>query len=192
MAVREWETHGRSPARWRWLAAGALGAMVLVGAACSSNSTSSTTTTKGTSSTAATSRSATVAVARVGSLGTVLVNSTGLTLYHYTPDGTGKSVCTGACASVWPPLIVASGTTPVAGTGVAAGRLGTITRADGTIQVTYKGMPLYTFTGDKSAGQAAGQNVGGTWFAVSASSGSTGSGTSAPTTTKASSGGYGY
>jgi predicted lipoprotein with Yx(FWY)xxD motif len=191
MAVWQSEAHHRFSARRRWLAAGALGGLVLVAAACSSSATTSTTTTRSKSSTAATSSTATVAWARVGSVGTVLVNSSGLTLYRYTPDGTGKSVCTGACASVWPPLTVAAGTTPVAGTGVATGRLGTITRDDGTIQVTYRGMPLYTFTGDKSAGQANGQHVGNTWFVVSASSGSTGSGTSAPTTTKAS-GGYGY
>ncbi len=184
------ESAGRRVSRSRWWVAGALGALVLVAAACSSGSSSPTTTH---ASTAGTSRPATVTLAQVGSFGTVLVNATGMTLYHFTPDGTGKSVCTGQCATLWPPLLVTAGTTPVAGTGLAGTTLGTITRDDGTTQVTYKGMPLYTFSGDKKAGDASGQNVAGTWFVITASS----SGSTAPagggvTTTTKAAGGYGY
>ena len=200
MARRGLESASRRIPRSRWLVAGALGALVLVAAACSSGSSSPTTTH---ASTAGTSRPATVALAHVGSFGNVLVGATGLTIYHYTPDGTGMSVCTGGCATLWPPVLVAAGTGPVAGSGLTGGNLGTITRADGTTQVTYKGMPLYTHAGDKKAGEATGQNVGGTWFVVTTfTSGSTASGaggatatTKAPggaTTTTKASGGYGY
>jgi predicted lipoprotein with Yx(FWY)xxD motif len=198
---QESETNRRPSTGLRWLLGGALGAVVLIAAACSSNSASSTTTTTK-SATAATSRPATVTLAKVGSLGTVLVSATGNTLYRLTEDSGGKSACTGGCATIWPPLTVPAGTTPVAGTGLAGRQLATITRADGTIQVTYKGMPLYTYSGDKSAGQATGQNVAGVWFAVTptssastagagSSSSPTGGGTT-PTTKAAGSGGYGY
>jgi predicted lipoprotein with Yx(FWY)xxD motif len=198
MEVRHLEAPGRFSSRSRWLAAGALGLLVVVAAACSSGSaSSSTTTTTGRSSTAATSGSgpASVTLAKVSGLGTVLVNSSGMTLYRYTPDGTGKSVCTGACASIWSPLTVPAGTMPVGGGGLASGQLGTITRADGTMQVTYKGMPLYTYQGDKHAGQATGQNVGGTWFVISttsAASAPAGGGTTPTTKSGGSGGGYGY
>jgi predicted lipoprotein with Yx(FWY)xxD motif len=176
--------------------AGALVVVVLVTAACSSGSaSSSTTTTKAKSSTAATSGPATVTLAKVGSLGTVLVNASGMTLYRFTEDSGGKSACTGGCSTIWPPLTVPAGTTPAPGGGLSGGELGTITRSDGTLQVTFKGTPLYTYSGDKSVGQANGQNVAGVWFVVtptsSASSAPAGGGTT--TTTKASgSGGYGY
>ncbi len=190
MARRGLESAGRRIPRTRWLVAGALGALVLMAAACSSGSSSPTTTS---GSTGGTSRPATVAVAHVGSFGNVLVGATGLTLYRYTPDGTGKSVCTGECATIWPPVLVAAGTGPVAGTGLTGGNLGTITRDDGTTQVTYKGMPLYTYVGDKKTGEATGQNVGGTWFVVTtSSSGSTASAGGGATTTTKASGGYGY
>jgi predicted lipoprotein with Yx(FWY)xxD motif len=130
-----------------------------------------------------------VAAAPVGSLGTVLVTASGVTLYRYSPDGTGKSVCTGGCAAAWPPLTVPAGTTHVgAGRGVTAADLGTIRRADGTLQVTYQGRPLYRYVGDTKPGQASGQGLEGTWFVVTptASTASTGSTTTKP------SGGYGY
>jgi len=93
------------------------------------------------------------------------VTSKGITLYRLNKDSMNKSVCTSACAKVWPPLMTGSGS-PVAGTGVTG--LGSIAVAGGR-QVTYKGMPLYTFVGDKSAGQVNGQDLTdtwGTWFAL--------------------------
>ncbi len=195
MGVRQKERQGRSSSRSRWLATGALGLLVLVAAACSSGSSSSTTTTTANSSTTATSASgpATVTLARAGSLGTVLVNSSGMTLYHFTVDSTGKSNCTGTCASIWAPVVVPAGTTPAGGAGLARGQLGTITRADGTIQVTYKGMPLYTYMGDKKVGDATGQGVGSTWFVITTSGSPVTAGGGTTTTTRAGgSGGYGY
>src|SRR5438445_4729391 len=113
-------------------------------------------------STAATSSpaaaSATVLTASNAALGkTILVNSAGLTLYTYGKDTAGTSNCTGSCATVWPPLTPGSGA-PTGGTGVT-GTLATITRSDGTKQVTYNGKPLYTFQSDSSAGMASGDGV---------------------------------
>ena len=101
---------------------------------------------------------ATVEAKPVGAAGTVLVDGDdGMTVYTFTKDtkDSGKSVCTGDCAVTWPPLTVAAGATPTGGTGVT-GTLGTITRDDGTLQVTYNGLPLYYFKNDKAPGDANG------------------------------------
>lgn len=95
---------------------------------------------------------------------TVLTNSKGLTLYWFAPDTRTRSVCTGACAQYWPPLTGR----PDAGPGVT-GRLGMITRSDGSKQVTYDGHPLYTYIADTAPGQARGNNLnlnGGLWHEV--------------------------
>jgi predicted lipoprotein with Yx(FWY)xxD motif len=94
------------------------------------------------------------------SLGTVLVGSDGLTLYFHAGDSSTHSTCTGSCASNWPPLLVKAGTTVSGGSGVH-GAFATFKRSDGTTQVTYKGHPLYAFTGDYSPGDATGQGIGG-------------------------------
>jgi predicted lipoprotein with Yx(FWY)xxD motif len=109
---------------------------------------------------------ATVGVAS-SSLGSILVNSSGRTLYLFKGDVGGKSACSGACAAAWPPL-VATGK-PTAGSGLTAAKLGTITRSDGAQQVTYNGHPLYLFVNDRKAGQTNGQGVtafGAAWFAL--------------------------
>jgi len=95
---------------------------------------------------------------------TILVNASGRTLYWFAPDSSGKSVCNGSCASYWPPV---SGPLK-AGAGVT-GSLATITRADGSIQETYNGHPLYTYVGDSGSGQENGNNLnlnGGLWHVV--------------------------
>jgi predicted lipoprotein with Yx(FWY)xxD motif len=164
--------------------------LAVLAAACGSSSSTATTTTGARSASQTGTTTAVVTTAKVGSVGSVLVNSSGMTLYRYTPDGTDKSVCTGACAAAWPPLTVPAGTTKVAaGPGVPSTDLGTITRADGTVQVTYKGEPLYTYVNDKTAGADTGQGVENTWFVVSAPAAAAGSAT---TPTTAASGGYGY
>ena len=110
---------------------------------------------------------ATVEAKSVGDQGVILVaSSNGMTVYNFTKDtaDSGTSACTGACFTNWPPLTVPAGGAPVAGTGVT-GKLGTITRADnGALQVTYKGLPLYFFSGDKAAGDTKG--VYTNWMAV--------------------------
>ena len=102
------------------------------------------------------------------SLGTVLVDSRGHTLYLFAKDKSGKSSCTGQCASFWPPLIASA--KPRAIGGVKASLLGTTKRADGRMQVTYNHHPLYTFAKDTKKGQATGEEVnafGAKWYVLS-------------------------
>jgi predicted lipoprotein with Yx(FWY)xxD motif len=118
----------------------------------------------------------TVMLSNSPKLGDFLVDPKGMTLYVYSKDTAGVSNCAGDCLASWPAL-VATGDM-MAGAGVS-GKLGEITRADGTKQVTYNDMPLYTFSGDKSAGDTTGQGVGGVWLVAPATSkpASTSSGT---------------
>lgn len=110
------------------------------------------------------------------SLGNILVNDQGMTLYTFKKDTAGVSNCNGGCATLWPPLTVANGATPTAAPGIT-GKLGVITRSDGSQQVTYNGMPLYTYAGDKKAGDTTGQGFGNLWYVVPANpSSSSGSG----------------
>ena len=93
----------------------------------------------------------------------VLTNLSGRTLYSLSAEKNGKFICTASCLSIWHPLTVPAGVEP---TGPA--KLGTITRPEGKIQVTYKGRPLYRFGGDTKAGQANGEGIKdvGTWHAA--------------------------
>jgi predicted lipoprotein with Yx(FWY)xxD motif len=111
-------------------------------------------------------KSGTVNTAKVGKFGTVLVASNGMTLYRYTPDKRNVSVCTGACAKYWPPLLVKGTAKPTVGSGATASLLGITMRANGAHQVTYAGFPLYYYAGDKKAGQANGQGFDKTWYVV--------------------------
>ena len=114
------------------------------------------------------SGAATVSVAAISGIpAKALVGSNGRTLYLFQADKNGASACTGACAAAWPPDTVTG--TPQAGSGVSQALLGTITRPDGTRQVTYNGHPLYYFTADAAAGTARGQAVkafGAEWDVV--------------------------
>jgi predicted lipoprotein with Yx(FWY)xxD motif len=101
------------------------------------------------------------------SLGTILVDSNGMTLYEFKKDTPGVSNCEGACASLWPPLTVT--VTPTE-TSDIPGMLATITRSDGSKQVTYEGMPLYTFASDKAPGDTSGQGYNNLWYVVNISS----------------------
>lgn len=109
---------------------------------------------------------ATVSVGSASGVGQVLVDSKGMTLYYFEKDkkGSGKSACSGACASVWPPL---TGSEAKAMSGVQGSMLGTIKRSDGTTQVTYAGWPLYTYTADTKPGEDNGTDskaFGATWY----------------------------
>jgi predicted lipoprotein with Yx(FWY)xxD motif len=118
---------------------------------------------------AAAGKTATVSAAN-GSLGHVLVDSQGRTLYVFKRDTGTTSMCTGACAAIWPPL-GAAGKPTVEG-GADAVLVGTTKRSDGTTQVTYNGHPLYRYSGDQKPGDANGQGLntyGGRWYAVSPS-----------------------
>ena len=112
--------------------------------------------------------SSTVAVSDAGSLGKILVDSQGRTVYLFEKDTGAMSTCSGACAQEWPP--VAASAKPTAGDGLSASKLGTTKRSDGTTQVTYNGHPLYLYSGDQKSGDTAGQGLdffGGKWYVVS-------------------------
>ena len=191
-----------------------LAAALLAAAACgssassSSNSAASGATSSaassgnryggGTSSSAAASPAAagTAAVIKTstGSAGTFLVSGSGRAVYMFAKDAMNQSACSGACASAWPP-VTTTGAATVSG-GAKASDLGTITRSDGTKQVTYDGHALYYFAGDSSAGQTNGQGVdgfGAKWWLVAptgsiittASGGSAQAPASSPTASKA-------
>jgi len=130
---------------------------------------------------------ATVATADAGTLGTVLVDGTGHTLYLFESDTGTTSTCTGTCAGTWPALVTAGTATAMSGADTAM--LGTTTRDDGTTQVTYDGHPLYLYSGDSAAGDTNGQGIGGVWFAVTANGTPAKAGS---TSSSSSGGGYGY
>ncbi len=106
----------------------------------------------------------TVSTGTVPHIGTVLTTASGLTLYRFTEDGTGRSTCTGACAKIWPPLLASKGSHIKGPKGVKG--LSLIRVGDGHWQVAFHNVALYRFEGDKKKGQANGQAVGGKWFAV--------------------------
>ncbi len=100
-------------------------------------------------------------------LGRILVDSRGITLYDFPPGKGTTSVCYSACAALWPPLLTHG--RPVAGTGVHAALLGTTKRKDGKLEVTYNGHPLYYWVGDHKPGQTTGQGLkqfGGPWWVL--------------------------
>jgi predicted lipoprotein with Yx(FWY)xxD motif len=110
--------------------------------------------------------------ARVGTassqIGRILVDSHGRTLYLFAKDKNGKSTCYGLCAGYWPALTTRG--KPKAISGARTALLGTTRRKDGRLQVTYRGHPLYRFSGDTGAGQTSGEGLtdfGGGWWAVS-------------------------
>jgi len=105
---------------------------------------------------------------RTSAYGKILFDGGGRALYAFTKDPLRRSVCAGACAKAWPPYVVKA--RPKAGAGVKPSLLGTTKRADGRIQVTYNGRPLYYYVGDP-VGQVRCQNVsefGGLWLVVRA------------------------
>lgn len=110
---------------------------------------------------------ATIGVAST-SLGNVLVDSQGRTIYLFQKDSGTKSACSGACAVAWPP--VRTSAKPTVGSGLTASKVGTTPRSDGKPQVTYNGHPLYLFQNDQTAGDANGQGVnafGAAWYVMS-------------------------
>jgi len=104
---------------------------------------------------------------RVTSVGGVLADARGHTLYSYAADNGRTPACYGACASLWPPFLTSA--TPTTGIGAEAKLLGTTKRKDGKLQVTYAGHPLYFFSGDAKAGQLKGQGFQSSWWALAAS-----------------------
>lgn len=108
-----------------------------------------------------------VSAAKVGDLGTILVDSQGLTLYDFHKDKGSTSSCYGGCAAAWPPLLTEGN--PQAQGAADRSMLGTTKRKDGTLQVTYNGWPLYTYVGDQGPGEATGNDIsqfGAQWYAL--------------------------
>lgn len=97
-------------------------------------------------------------------LGKFLADDKGMTLYMYTKDTKDTSNCYDKCAQAWPPLLQSD--KPTLKDGVDGSLLGTTTRKDGAIQVTYNGMPLYYYFKDKAAGDVTGQNSNSVWYVV--------------------------
>lgn len=151
------------------LAASGLAALTLVLAACGGGTSAYGAGGYGAPSatpSAATGTAATVDL-RAASLGQILVDAQGRTLYLFEADKAGKSNCEGPCATAWPPFL--STGTPQAATGASANLVGTTARADGTTQVTYAGHPLYYFVGDKAPGDTTGQDIdqfGAKWYVL--------------------------
>ncbi len=136
-------------------------------AACGSTGTTTTPAAGGGAPSAATSSAATGATVHAArtSLGEVVVDAAGMTLYMFTKDtkDSGKSSCAGQCLALWPPLF-ADGTPTADG---VSGTLATIPTADGKKQVTLNGWPLYYYAKDKAAGDVTGQGVGQVWWVLS-------------------------
>lgn len=95
-------------------------------------------------------------------LGSILVDGHGMTLYLFTKDSPNTSACTGQCLVAWPPLLG----NPTAGRGVDATKLGSFQRADGRVQASYNGWPLYYWKGDSKPGDVSGQKVNQVWFVL--------------------------
>ena len=170
--------------RIKIVAAAGMAAVALGAAACSSSSSSPSAGSGTPSASAAAAGGGAVVKSATISGVAVVTNAQGFTLYSFAPDTATTSKCTGACAQIWPPL-----TGPVTAAQGVTGKLGTITRSDGSKQATYDGHPLYTYTADTAPGQASGNGInidGGVWHEVTAS------GQAAPAGTSGSGGGYGY
>ena len=142
-------------------AAAALAAVTISACGGGSSATTPPTTASG--------KPATIGLADEGSLGKILVDSQGRSLYLFQKDMGTTSECAGACAAAWPPL--RAGGTPIVATGLTSSKVGTTARSDGKPQVTYNGHPLYLYSADKKPGDTNGEGLnafGGGWFALSA------------------------
>ena len=183
--------------RW-WAAPGAAVAVALLAACGSTASTASSSSgsagsSSSSSSAGKASTTSATGIKTVSAAGkTVLVNSAGRTLYWFAIDTPTSSKCTGSCAKFWPPVIgkptMAAGTT-------LSGKFGTIKRANGQLQATYLGHPLYTFVEDTKAGtdKGNGQKLsGGLWWAMTSTGAKIPVASASSTTGGSTAGGYGY
>jgi predicted lipoprotein with Yx(FWY)xxD motif len=146
----------------RLVPAGLAAALLIAACGSSSGSTSS----GGAASSAPAAGSSALKTAKIGGAA-VVTSAKGFTLYWFVPDTATTSKCNGSCATFWPPVKGPA----TAGAGVT-GKLATIKRADGSVQATYNGHPLYTYVGDHAPGQATGNGLdvnGGVWHEVTVS-----------------------
>jgi predicted lipoprotein with Yx(FWY)xxD motif len=147
------------------LVTSALAGMVLLAAACGGSSPSTSSASPSPSPVATGTK---IAVATNAKLGSILVDDKGMTVYLFVADTGTTSTCYTSCAAIWPPVLTDGA--PQAGTGAQASLLGTTTRTDGKVEVTYAGHPLYYFVQDKAAGDAKGQAINGfgaLWWVMS-------------------------
>jgi predicted lipoprotein with Yx(FWY)xxD motif len=154
---------------WHRIAALAA-AVALVATAYGSSSSRATAAGDGVAAAQRLVKGATVQTRKVKGLGTILVNSRGLTLYMFVPDHQKRVTCKGQCAVIWPPLKIKSGQKPTAGGAARKGLLGTDKNPSGGRVVTYNRWPLYTYITDSKPGQAKGQALdlnGGYWYVLS-------------------------
>jgi predicted lipoprotein with Yx(FWY)xxD motif len=145
----------------------AIAAATLLGAGCGSTTPSTASASPSPNPAAA---AATIAVASNAKLGQILVDGKGMTVYLFLADTGKASTCYTSCAQFWPPVLTTGA--PQAGAGAQASLLGTTTRTDGTVEVTYAGHPLYYFLKDKQSGDTTGQGVNGfgaLWWVLSPS-----------------------
>jgi predicted lipoprotein with Yx(FWY)xxD motif len=167
---------------WMLLALPAAAAAAALVVGCSSSGTSSSGGSSGGGGGQAAPAAGSLKTASIGGA-TVLTNSKGFTVYSFALDTPATSNCNGTCAANWPPVkgsVTAPGVT---------GTFGTIKRSDGSVQATFNGHPLYTFTADTAPGQAKGNGLnafGGVWHV------DTTSGSAAPASSPAPGGGAGY
>ncbi len=172
-------------------ATGAVLAASLLLAACGSSSKSSSSSSATSAAPAATTSGSAATVKSVSNStvgGTILVDSSGMTLYRLSGESAGKFICTSqACVAVWHPL--KAGAAAPSG----SGSLGTVKRPDGSEQVTYEGGPLYTFASDTAPGQTKGQGIKdvGTWSVVKVAGGAGSAPTPAPAPSESSGSGGG-
>ena len=110
---------------------------------------------------------ATIALA-TNTLGEIIVDGEGMTLYAFTPDTAGEPTCYDDCATAWPPLLATDAAAASAGAGLDATKLTTVDRTDGTKQVKYGDWPLYYFANDAAAGDTNGQGLATKWYVVDA------------------------
>jgi predicted lipoprotein with Yx(FWY)xxD motif len=171
-------------------------ALTLAACGSSSYSSGSSSSSAAKASTSASQSSAGTSLVKTASnttLGaTVLADAKGMTLYRLSGEQNGKFICTSSsCTQVWHPLAAPTSGAPSG----AVGSLATVNRPDGTVQVAYKGTPLYTFTGDQRPGDAKGEGLKdvGTWNAIKVgASGAPAAKTAPPAEPASSSGGYHY
>lgn len=189
---------GRARMRTGVLLLPSLAAAALVLAGCSSSGggygasgtqTSSTAASPGSSATPGAAAAGEVISTTSGSLGPYLTDGTGRAVYLWMGDTSGKSNCTGSCATIWPPVITNG--PPQAGSGATAADLGEIARSDGSEQVTYNGHPLYYFASDSGTTQYNGEGkdgFGALWWLVSPAGSPVTTGSSASSSTSSSTG----
>ena len=137
--------------------------LVIIVSAC--GSTNSTTTGSTSSAPTPTTAPSTIQTAQAtvnGKTVTILTDAQGKTLYYFAPDTATKIACTGGCAKAWPPLLFTSSGSPT-GPSSLTGTLSVLNDANGN-QVLYSGYPLYTYSGDTTAGQTKGEGLFGKWF----------------------------